>query len=435
MHLDTARFRFIAEALHRTGGFRPATTSDGTSLTGPTYLIQYPREGDEKFARRNQVAYYVNDLKSACERFSGYLAQRRPQRDTGGNDLLTLFLDDCNWQGDSLDVFWSTFTIEAKARGVMLLLVDMPRATGGTRAEQLETRSVPYLTRIDPERVVEYALADNGALASIEIQDGSQLRGWDATRWWVHEGEREIESGTHALGVCPVLAFAEGEFPSEGEFSQIADLSRRLFNLHSELDEILRSQTFSLLTYQIPPEQTSQFEAATVAAQIGTHNMLVHSGDTPAFIAPSEGPARIYLERIDKLDERIRRVGHQIEAPDRTESGIALKIRFQQLNSSLSKWAGKMEDLERRTLDLVCRWLGIRNRVTTSWDDDYALTDVGVELDELAAMQTTGFSDAALRAKRKQIVALSFAAAEEDELAALLEAEDEGAHERGPGAT
>ncbi len=437
MHLDTARFAFLADALHGAGGFRPRISGGAGApvLTGPSYLIQYPREGDEKFARRNEVAWYVNDLASACARFAGYLAKRPPQRQTA-NPLLAAFIDDCDWRGNALDVFWSAFTIDAKARGAMLLLVDMPNAPpAGTRAEQLDRRAVPYLLPIYPEDVASIEMNEQGKVERCEIYiaDG-QIRGWDASGWWVRKGERRIEEGTHPLGVCPVLLFSETEFPREGAFTQIADLSKRLFNLHSELDEILRAQTFSLLTYQIPPEQAGLLDVATVAAQIGTHNMLVHAGQTPAFIAPPDGPATIYLARIAALEERIKLIGYNVEASGaRQESGVALTLRFQSLNAALSHWAERMADLELRVWELVTRWLGLPfESVTSTWDDDYAIADIGAELEKLAAMQLSGFSAATLTAKRKQIVSLDLAGMPDDDLTALLESESESEHERAP---
>jgi len=434
MHIDTRRFQFIADALHGQGGFRPR--SDGTTLVGPSYLIQYPREGDAKFARRNQVAWYANDLASACARFAGYLSSRRPQRDTLGNPLFDAFVDDADWQGNALDVFWSRFTVEAKARGAMLLLVDMPREIGTTRAEQMDSRAMPYIAMIEPERIERIEVDDSGMVAMVEIDDGvtddgtPMVRGWDTERWWVRVGEQITESNEHPLGVCPVLAFGESAFPAEGEFAQIADLSRRLFNLRSELDEILRAQTFSLLTYQVPADQAHTFDASAISGQIGTHNMLVHSGQTPAFIAPPDGPARIYLDVIAQVEEKIRRIGHVVEAPDRAESGVALAIRFQQLNSSLVHWASRMEDLERRVWWLVSLWLGLQEPPSISWDDDYAITDLAAELDVLAAMIGSGFSPETLRAKRQQIISLDFASMDEPELDALMAAEAEAGQER-----
>lgn len=434
MPLDTARFRFLSDALHGEGGFRPRVALDATGaavLAGATYLVQYPREGEAKFARRNEVAWYANDLGAACGRFAGYLAKRPPQRQTN-NPLLAAFIDDCNWKGDTLDVFWAAFTVEAKARGCLLLLVDMPRELGASVADQLTRRAIPYLVPIAPEAVYQIELNEQGLVEMCEINGGNGLiLGWDVTRWWTRKGDRILEEGEHGLGLCPVLAFAESEFPREGEFSQIADLSRRLFNLHSELDEILRAQTFSLLTYQVPPEQSGLMDIATVAAQIGTNNMLVHSGATPAFIAPPDGPATIYLARIAAMEEKIRRIGHQVEAPEQAESGVALTIRFQQLNSALSHWASKMADLELRVWVLVTRWLGLPfESVSSTWDDDYAITDVTAELNTLAAMQMAGFSEATQAAKRQQIVALDLAGLPDDELTALLDAEGEAAHER-----
>lgn len=420
--MDTSRFRFIADALHAKGGFRPSGSD--------SYLVQYPRESDEKFSRRNQVAWYANDLASACVRFAGYLSQRRPMRDLLGNPLFAAFVDDCDWQGNNLDVFWAAFTVEAKARGSMLLLVDMPREVRNT-PDDPEARAFPYLAVIPPELVRDIELDARGFVASVEIADGAErFRGWDATHWWVREGDKIIEQGEHPLGVCPVLAFAESSFPAEGEFGQIADLSKRLFNLRSELDEILRAQTFSLLTYQVPAEHSHLFDQDAISTQIGTNNLLTHTGQTPTFIAPPDGPARVYLDVIAQVEEKIRRIGHVVEAPDRAESGIALTIRFQQLNSALSHWAGKLEDLERRVWDLVRRWLGLREAPLISWDDDFALTDLKTEMDALASMIGTGFSQEALREKRRQILTLDFSTVDDDTMRRLLEAETEAAHER-----
>jgi hypothetical protein len=435
--MNTARFRFLADALHGTGGFRPSVSHDASGvaiLSGSSYLVQYPREGAEKYARRNEVAWYANDLRSACARFAGYLAKRPPQRQTD-NPLLSAFIDDCNWRGDALDVFWGAFTVEAKARGSMLLLVEMPRDTGASVADQLARRAVPYLVPIMPEDLVAIATDDRGLVDFCEIHGADSLiRGWDANEWWVRKGEQRTEQGEHGLGVCPVLAFAESEFPREGEFSQIADLSRRLFNLHSELDEILRAQTFSLLTYQIPPDQAGLLDVATVAAQIGTHNMLIHGGATPAFIAPPDGPATIYLARIAAMEEQIKRIGHNIEpSSQKQESGVALTLRFQALNSALAHWASRMSDLELRVWDLVTRWLGLPfESVSVSWDDDYAIADITAELEKLGAMQLSGFSEATLTAKRQQIVSLDLAGLGDEELSALLDAEAEGMREREP---
>lgn len=442
------RFAFIAEALDASGGFDPRVTytlddsllSKPSGVTGPCYLIPYPRESLAKFAARVAVAVYENHLRSAAERFVGYIVAKPPHRQNADGPLTAKFVEDADWCGNSLDVFWAGFMIEARARGSMLLLIDMPSEIPATLAEQAEKRLLPYLTAIKPEDLRHFELNPQGlftkvAIAATETINGKQvdvIREWDETSWRVLEGERVLREGAHNCGCCPVLAFTERDkFPCFGTFEQIAKLSRRVYNAHSELDEILRSQTFSLLTYQIPAEAAASFDAAKVAAVIGTHNMLTHVGDTPAFIAPDSGPAETYMKRIAGLEAAIRRIGLEIEdsAAQTAESGIAKAIRFQALNSALSSFSTRMQDFERQVWDVVSRLVKQENRVEVSWPTDFTMADIVAELDKLTGMQSGGFSDAVLIAKRKQITQAEFSNLEADELDELLDSLDEPAKE------
>lgn len=442
--LDSRRFRRLAEALGAAGEFRPVVNyetigdlSRPKAVAGACALIPYPRESLAKFASRAAVAYYENHLLSACSRFVGYLAKRPPTRDLPG-PFDTEFADDCDWRGNSLDVFWQRFMLAAKARGSMLLLVDMPRELPDNLADQLERRAIPYLVAIPPEDVIDFQLDDRGQMVICRVrslwtdpatgQQKAAVRAWDAERWAVSVNGQVIEEGEHAFGRCPVLTFAEsGEFPDFGDYEQIADLSRRIYNARSELDEILRAQTFSLLTYQVPPEQTGQFNAQAVAEAIGTHNMLIHSGQGPAFIAPSEGPARVYMDNIAKLEEAIRRISLTIEAPEgqTAESGLALTVRFQALNSALVSFARRMEDLERRMWDLVAAGLGTESRVSVTWAKDFAIADVARELETLSVMQATAIPEAVISEQMRTVVTTQFSTAPRETLEALLTAIDE----------
>lgn len=434
-----ARFQFIAEALRGDGGFRPVVVYDANgkpSDVRQSHLVPYPRESGPKFARRNEVAWYENHLQPACQRFVGYIAKKPPLRDLP-HPLLEDFANDCNWRGDDIDVFWQGFMVEAKARGCMLLLVDMPRTLPDTEADQRAMRAIPYLVKIEPERVVKYALDARGRLSLIEYSDtGSDgktlIRGWDASSWWVRDGEKLIEMEEHNIGACPVLVFSEnGEFPSVGAFAQIADLSKRLFNARSELDEILRSQTFSLLTYQVPPEQSHAFDANKTGEAIGTHNMLIHAGQTPAFIAPADGPANTYLETIAHIEKAIARVSLAVEIPEQqsAESGLALTIRFQSLNAALTGFARRMEDLEARMWEMVSLWLGLNAVGEAQWAKDYAIADLAREMQTLAEMIATGMPDAVIQQQKKTIAQLAFPALAQEDMDVLLAAIEEPATE------
>jgi hypothetical protein len=370
---DPARFQFIADALNGAGGF-----ADGG------HLVQYPREDSAKLDRRKAIAWYANALRPACQRFVGYLTKRPPQRQLD-HPLLSDFAQSCTWQNDSLDVFWGGFMLDAKARGSMLLLVDMP-------AEADADRATPYLVAIAPERVTHYRLDARGQLAEVEFTDAVEIAGqttavvrrYDAAGWAVREGDRTLQSGTHDLGVCPILAFAEaGLFPHVGPFATVADLSKRLYNLRSELDEILRAQTFSLLAYQVPSAEAASFNPGQVAEVFSTEALLIYGAEAPRFIAPPDGPATIYQAVIAQVEALIRDAALYVDLPESraTESGVALALRFQALNAALVQFARRMEDFERRLWDVVCRWLGIATPPEIAWSKDYSLTDLRTEIE------------------------------------------------------
>jgi hypothetical protein len=422
--LDIPRFQFFAEALTGAGGF-----------ANGHYLVRYPREDDAKFARRQEIAWYANALRPACQRFVGYLTKRPVIRDLP-HPLLASLADACNWRNDSLDVFWSEFMIDAKARGSMLLIVDRPRQ-GSPEAALRET---PYLIAMPPERVMEYTLDATGQLAAITLSDTQTgddgkpqaiERIYDTDGWRVEAQGKVIAQGQHGLGVCPVLLFTEaGDFPHVGSFASIADLSKRLYNLRSELDEILRAQTFSLLAYPVTEMQSTTLDPRAIAQVISTHNLLLHYGASPQFIAPPEGPATIYLNVIERVENLIREAALYVDpASNSQESGVALQMRFQALNSALVHFARRMEDFERRLWNLVGLWLGLNTVAEIQWDNDYSLADLKLEIEVTQNMAALGAPPAYQAAKMQQLISLDLANLDPDELATILSQVDEGAQE------
>jgi len=381
-------WRFAYEAFTGSGGF-----------ANGGYLNQYPRESDEKFASRQEVAYYANLFAPHVNRYVGYIYKSKPVRQTK-YDLIRKIFDDCDGAGNSIDVFMSSFAKEAKVRGVGLVLVDMPKELPQTRADQIEKRALPYLVSIPPEDIIEYKLDRHGKFEFIRFSDILDLsepgapnivtieRYYDQEGWAVYIDGEVYESGSHDLGVCPVLIFSEsGRFPDVGEFTRIAALAKRHYNLQSELDEILRSQTFSILTIQA--ENPSDFEL-----KLSTHNAILYGRemDRPAFIAPEVGPAEIYRKEIERIEELIDKIAYNFTTNRAQESGIALEIKFQGLNSSLANFAMRLEDLEARVFDTVCRYLDLSNDITIMYEKDFSITDPMREIATLEAMKALGYS-------------------------------------------
>jgi len=405
MDLSTATkiWEFANEAYEGSGGF----------LTGE-YIDKYPRESDEKYEERQKIAYYTNIFASKINRYTGYLFKQTPTRNSS-NNLIRMIFDDVNNKGDSIDVFMSNFAKHAKVRGVNLLLVDMPKNIPATLAEQIDSRSLPYFTEIAPERLVAFKLDNTGKfeyVAFSDVIDNSTMqkqdikkviRYYDKQSWKILDAEdtdKVIESGEHNLGICPVLIFSEtGEFPATGEFTQIAALAKRHYNLQSELDEILRGQTFSILTLNADT-------ASDVEVKLSTDNAIIYGKEfnKPEYIAPPAAPAEIYQQKIKDIEAQIDKIAFDISTNEKQESGIALDIKFQGLNASLSNFALRLEDLELRAFDVVCRYLNIKNDVDILYPKNFNIIDIEKEIGILSEMKQLVNSPTYFKLKALQII-------------------------------
>ena len=415
-------WRFANEAFLGSGGF-----SDGN------YLDKYPRESEEKYQERQKIAYYENMFAPKINRYIGYLFKQTPTR-TSNNNLIKKIFDDVDNRGNNIDVFMSNFAKNAKIRGVNLLLVDMPKILPQNLKEQIDNRILPYFVEILPERVIEFKLDEFGKFEYVifsDVIDNSTpnksdiknvKRYYDKTSWGIlDEDNKIIEQGVHNLGVCPLLIFSEnGEFPIIGEFTQIANLAKRHYNLLNELDEILRSQTFSVLAVN------SENPSDTII-KLGTDNAITYAKglNPPQFIAPPAAPAEIYQNKIKDIESQIDKIAYDISTNQSQESGIALDIKFQGLNSSLSNFALRLNDLENRAFDIVCKYLNIQNDITITYPKTFSIIDTQKEIAILEEMKNLINSPTYFKLKALQIISNDLNTIEPEDFAVIAgEVED-----------
>ena len=414
-------WKFSQEAFEGDGGFE-----DGS------YIDMYPRESDDKYQARQKIAYYTNLFAPKVNRYIGYLFKQKPTRITK-NNLLKQIIDDVDNKGNNINVFMSNFAKNGKIRGVNLLLIDMPKQLPANLKEQIDNRLLPYFVEIAPERVTSYKLDKFGKFEFIKFTDtidnstpdNTEVenieRYYDKNEWRIYKDDEIIESGSHNLGICPVIYFSEsGEFESIGEFTQVAGLMKRHYNLQSELDEILRGQTFSILTVQADTPNE-------VELNISTDNAIFYQreNDRPDFIAPSANPANSYEKKIDKIENQISAITYDLSTNQGQESGISLDIKFQGLNGSLSNFSMRLEDLEMRAFDVVCRYLSINYDIVINYPKTFSIIDVEKEINILSEMKNLVDSPTYSKLKTLQIISNDLNSIEPDEFDKIVaEVED-----------
>jgi hypothetical protein len=401
--------QLLESAYHGTGGFEYATddSTRGMQLAGSSsgpigsYLIRHPRESDQKYLNRQAIAYYLNYLQPVVDSHVTPLFRREITRTaTAGNGgMWDAFFEDADGGGHGLGDVMRKAAFPAKRDGLHILVMTAPKDAPRTAEEAIKAPPFIYgvpaldILSLQRDRFGRIAVLQHAEMVTVngeQVQGGRELR---ADGWRTFFGEQTIEQGAfdRPYTSAPVVEIApgatlRGAMLPRSEFVAVARCCHRLFNLCSELDEILRMQTFSILTY--PAKDVTSIT-------VGTNNILGYDpefrGATPAFIAPSNEPAAVLQDQFDRLVREIYRMSlltHQTGSTNKGQtqnlaSGIALRIDRENLDSALADFANALEQAEKGIADL---WAWITGETITyevAYPRDFTLQDMATELQPL----------------------------------------------------
>ncbi len=372
-------WNFLYDSYTGLGGYK-----DGS------YLVRYPRETDDKYGRRKELAVYPNFVRKIVDTYTAHLFKDPPVRET--TDNYARFIDNVDRSGTYIDDFMKKVAKLSLVFGTVFVIVDKPPGRARTKAQELEMGLFPYATVRLPSQVEEVEIDEYGRIKSITFKEEKRYRILNETTWKIatdRKGNSVIREGEHDLGRVPVVpvSWTDPVLPTEmlvpPFILDIARLNFDLYNAISELREILRNITFPILTLPIKDEQTaSQLKDLT----IGTENCIPYNpegGGEPSFIAPPAEPAKVYLEYINFLIEQIyKSVNLEFALGSQTgKSGVALEFEFQQVNIILSGIAVNLEKAEYEIANLVELWLGGKGFTgSISYNRDFSFRDVERDL-------------------------------------------------------
>lgn len=390
-------YRLMRDSYYGDGGYRGA------------YLIPHKRETEQNYRDRQQTAYYLNHFSLIVNALVNPIFKRRPLRDWTGtaSPVAEAFLEDVDGAGNDMDSFMQAAALSAKLYGAVFIVVENFQAMElpASMGEALAQRKFPYAYTLDPDRVEGVSIDKNGRVLSIKFRDtavSSTMGGekertvyFDTHSWAVYEDGALVSSGDHNLGEVPVVWFPSqhvknGELNPTPELYPIAGISCSLYNHCSWLTEILRNQTFPLLTF--PSKEASDLV-------IGNNNALCYDGDTvrfqPGFISPPSDPAALIQSQIKAMVEEMYRIsGLTFSTTTKQEaSGISRQWEFERTNQRLSAFAKRCAAAEKKILALVAKWMGLDLEYTATYSNDFGITDVATELKNAQAVLDMQLTD------------------------------------------
>jgi len=378
--------KFLSDAYYGKGGFK-----DGF------YLIPHPRETPEKYARRKALAYYLNYVAPVVNSHVNPVFRKEPEREWKENQLFSTFMEDADTLGTSFTRFMKRAALIAKLQAVAFIVIDNVSDQPGNMADVLQQRALPYAYIVQRNHVIDYKANKAGRLIEISYKVESEISltavttdtwTWTTTTWSCQYSDGTKKEGTHSLKRLPIVPLYSrpmepGKVLPQSEFYNIAKTNQRLYNLCSEIDEIIRNQAFNILTYPLPEGETEIKEIV-----VSTENVLGYDGtlsNKPGYISIETGPLeQLRAERKDLVEEiyRMAELSH-VTGVETKESGVAKQWDFEQANQVLSDFALNCEETERDIARVFELWTNTKIDLSCKYSDDFGIVDVSAALDEV----------------------------------------------------
>ena len=427
-------YQFLEDAYKGAGGFKNGT-----------YLIKRPREKEDSFLVRKELCYYLNYVKPVVDSHVNPIFRKEAARDWGGRKedsgtvLFSRFYDDIDTVKTKLPKFMKRAARIAKLHGAAFIVVDNVKDQPGTMADVLSKRAFPYAYIVKPSQVTDYTVNKAGVLTGITYSvagDGSGSSGEQKEVWtWTTEKWTCSGSGTGAtekngpntIGRIPVVPLlgAEadpGDLKPLSEFYAIARTNKRIFNLCSEIDELITKQAFSIFTYPLGPNS----DMNTVKEMlVGTENAVMYDGSVgnpPGYATPDGMPLeQLRAERADLIKE-IYRMAQQSHTTgvETKASGVAKAWDFEGANQTLSGFASNCEAAERAVADLFEAWSGEKVSYEVNYSDDFGIVDITAALDEVSKALDLGIGGKFDTAVKKKAVDVYLNDLDEDEFDVVM---------------
>ncbi len=237
----------------------------GQDYFNGAYLTRYISETTDDYDRRLDLTPLDNHCKNIVHIYSSFLWRVPPTRaynSAANNVALEPFLKDADLDGRSFDSFMREAQIWSSVYGHVWLMMDKPKSTAGTKAEELEQDIRPYVTMFTPENVLDwnYARTPSGRfeLDYLKVRESvirvdettteTYYRVWykDRVEQWhsVNDLDKMIEVDDNVLGRIPAVFLPAQRSVTRGiGISDIADASymqRAIYQELSEIEQLIR---------------------------------------------------------------------------------------------------------------------------------------------------------------------------------------------------
>jgi hypothetical protein len=379
-------------------------------LSTRTNLFQHKKERNEDFRSRINMSYYYNFCAPIVDIYTNHLF-KKPILENWGNikQIIERRKENIDGMDGSIFEFRKDVVDLMQIYGHIFVVIDKPK-TGQeilTLQDQIDQGAFPYFTAFHPQNVLNWSLDKNGRPYWVLVKenyDGNvdpmqydadkaeigQYRVWTRSEWILFNSDgNEIGRGSHSAKQVPIVCIMNkrskqyANFMGISSLSDIAYISRDVYNACSELKQILRDQTFSILTIQGESREFNEMVVGTSRALLYPENR-----ERPGYISPDSANAETLFKYIDKQISAMFRLAKleggsaDFKGQDAVaQSGVSKAWDFNETNQALSEKALNMQDAENKLWRIFAAWEGKEFDGSIQYPNEFSVESLNDDLD------------------------------------------------------
>ena len=386
---DRNQFKLIRDAYYNSGGFY-----DGT------YLEQFSREENDKYAYRVKNKKYTNFMSPVVEGLVNPILYRDPVRDFK-SDLTEAFVDRPTLSDQTMTSFMYETTIKSLLYGGVFVVgdnfpEDMQPADITTAIDE---RVFPYVYSVDPLDVQYYAFDRFGRLIYLTYAVDVDVKGDTIYQCFRLANESDVEMGfaddigdpiTYNTDVgnskmdnvvmvasMPYFYKLAQQYDRKifpiSPMSPLADGSKNMFQINSLIFYQHSQLTFPILTYNGQPSKEMALSEDSVLFYNQGH-------ERPGYIAPPTDTLEMLYQDRNNTKLEIQEMTHQaMNSVSSTASGEARKQADKMRQETLAFIEKRMIELERWVFNQFEFFTGVNDPVEITYQSN--LDSDGVDED------------------------------------------------------
>lgn len=439
------------------GGFMDGTYLVAHPREWEDYTATTPRKPTKKLKARRALASYENFGGAIIDAKKSAIFREVPVRRVGDGKQetktpLEAWWEDVDGLGHSIDDFMMMAWDVAATFGHAYIYLEQDSEEADTAADQ----GMPYLCLYTPLDALDWLEDERGELTAIKFVEGSartsfdqlaiplpQVRMVNEVGWQLYSRQtgEAVGHGTHDLGELPVVTLYAQRRPLIPRIGHTVlhdpQLYIDLYNLLSELRELLRNQTFSILNVPLgtgADAMSVETAKALLGAATGTEQVLF-SGAAAGFISADASNVEAYQNEIERRLRTIYRLCavHWDSDKRGVEAAGSVELKREDMNQRLAAYADEIEAAEYGLVALWYRAMYGADRGSTKMDEDqitihypdtFEVTPFDTILEQAQAALALGMPDEFNKALRKDLVAKFMPNATQEQIGAINDAID-----------